>query len=426
MKKVLLITYYFEPANSVGTPRMTSWAKEFGKSGLQTTVVTRHWKGDETLWPDFLKEDTRELSYIQHNDYSVYYLPYKHYIPAYVSKNKILSKIYHLREFLRGHFSPEVNAHHCFKNFCRDLLSKEKYDAILVSAPPLNLVRLASELADEFKLPFAVDFRDIWNNLLTSNEKDTRDLRTRFMNTVEEWYISSWIKKSCFVSSVSPALIDQIARIYPGKAGVITNGYEEKFFKDVRLIEPSKEFFTFSSIGTIYPVQDLSIFIEGLKKFYPYVEKAGDFKLNFIGIHAVASVAERLQKELSMYNPVFTHRLSRLEVFKYYGSSHLLYKSAWATHKGMYSTKIFEYIGACRNILIAPNDKDVVEKLITDARLGHIANNVDEFVAILKKLYDEWKRTGTLAVHPDLDKIKFYSREKQAQVLAESILSEIE
>lgn len=425
MKKVLLITYYFDPANSVGTPRMSSWAKEFGKNGLHTTVVTRHWTGNEADWVDFLKEDHREVSVVNRDDYSVYYLPYRNYIPAGVTENKLRSKFYHLKEFLSGVFNPEVNAHHCFKEFCVQLLKKEKFDVILISAPPFNLVSLASELSLEFNIPFVVDFRDIWNNLLTVNEKDERSLRTRFMNSVEEGYLKSWLKKCAYVTSVSPALVDQIERIYKGKTGVVTNGYEENIFKDVRLLEPSKEFFTFSSIGTIYPMQDLSIFIEGLKQFYSHVEKAKDFKLNLIGIQAVPEVANRWKKELTMYNPVVTQRISRMEVFKYYGTSHLLYKSAWATHKGMYSTKIFEYIGACRNILIAPNDKDVVEKLITDTRLGHIANNTEEFVTILKKLYNEWKATGTLAVHADLDKIKLYSREEQARLFAESILSVI-
>jgi glycosyltransferase involved in cell wall biosynthesis len=423
MKKVLLLTYYFEPANAVATPRIMSWANNFKKHNLSPTIVTRHFYGNEFEWKDFISNCKKPLLTEKNENYELYQLPYEIKRPLILQKNKFVSKAYYFNKFINGNFDLEIDARSTLMVQSRKLLIDNKFDFILVSAPPLNLIKMAAELSREFNIPFIVDFRDIWNNLLTSKDKMKFNLRTRFINYIQEFYLKKWLKKCSLVTSVSPALLEQVQRIYTGKTLEITNGFEEDKFSVIRKIKPSETHFTFSSIGTIYPMQDISILLEGLKKFYKQVEANHDFQLNFIGINAVPEVAKKIEEALFMYKPLLTSKLSREEAFRYYGNSHVLYKSAWKTHKGMYSAKIFEYIGAYRNIIIAPGDNDVVENLILDAGLGHVANTVDEFVAILQNLYAEWRLTKTLKMNAMQDKISYYSREHQAALLAECILN---
>ena len=73
-----------------------SWANEFHQDGIELTVVTRHFKGDEWHWLDFIKETTEPIKVVKNERFSVHYLPYQSGKPALVNKNKLYSKFYHL------------------------------------------------------------------------------------------------------------------------------------------------------------------------------------------------------------------------------------------------------------------------------------------------------------------------------------------
>ncbi|HMR45778.1 MAG TPA: hypothetical protein PKC85_03200 [Bacteroidia bacterium] len=419
MKKVLLITYYFDPGNAVATPRIMSWANKFHQHGIELTVVTRHFKGDEWHWLDFIKETSEPVKVVKNESYSVHYLPYQTGKPSLVNKNKLYSKFYHLKAFLKGHFNTEINAYAAFGNYCRKLLRENPQDLILVSAPPHNLVRLASELGKEFDLPFVVDFRDIWNNLLTGNVQ--KNMRSRISNYIEEKYIGKWLKEARLVTTVSQALVEQIKRIFDGNCMELTNGYEMKLFNQVSKINPPSDRFVFASIGTIYPVQNILIMIEGLKLFYNQLQDKKNFEVKFIGLGAVESVAHQVASDLESLKPLVTQKLSRKEVLRHYQDSHVLFIPAWSNHKGIYSTKIFEYIGSGRRILVAPGDNDVIDNLVRKSGRGFIANDAREFASSLREVYELWQ-SGNYKVEQPAEWEQFYSREKQAELLAMEIL----
>ena len=419
MKKVLLITYYFDPGNAVATPRIMSWANEFHQHGIELTVVTRHFNGDEWHWLDFIKETSEPVKVVMNERYNVHYLPYLTGKPALVNKNKLYSKFYHLKAFLKGHFNTEINAYAAFGNYCRKILRENPQDLILVSAPPHNLVRLASELGKEFDLPFVVDFRDIWNNLLTG--KVQMNMRSRISNYIEEKYIGKWLKEASLVTTVSQALVEQIKRIFDGNCMELTNDYEMKLFNQVSKINPPSDRFVFASIGTIYPVQNISIMIEGLKLFYNQLQDKKNFEVKFIGLGAVESVAHQVASELESLKPLVTQKLSRKQVLRHYQDSHVLFIPAWSNHKGIYSTKIFEYIGSGRRILVAPGDNDVIDNLVRKSGRGYIANDAREFASSLREVYELWQN-GNYKVEQPAEWEQFYSREKQAELLAMEIL----
>ncbi|HOZ82590.1 MAG TPA: hypothetical protein PLU85_10160 [Bacteroidia bacterium] len=419
MKKVLLITYYFDPGNAVATPRIMSWANEFHQDGIELTVVTRHFKGDEWHWLDFIKETTEPIKVVKNERFSVHYLPYQSGKPALVNKNKLYSKFYHLKTFLQGNFNTEINAYKAFGGYCRELLRKNPQDLILVSAPPHNLVRLAGELGKEFDLPFVVDFRDIWNNLITG--KNELSMRKSFSNFIEEKYIGKWLKEARLVTTVSQALVEQVKRIYNGKCIELTNGYEMKLFNQVNSTNPPSKRFIFASIGTIYPIQNISIMIEGLKIFYDKLRDKSQFEIKFIGLGAIESVAQYVKSELNYLKPIITQKLSRKEVFKHYIESHVLFIPAWSNHKGIYSTKIFEYIGSGRKILVAPGDNDVIDNIVRKSGRGYIANSAEEFASLLSEIYDLWQ-SGKYRAEQPAEWEQLFSREKQAELLANEIL----
>ena len=102
--------------------------------------------------------------------------------------------------------------------------------------------------------------------------------------------------------------------------------------------------------------------------------------------------------------------------------SDVLFHAGWRNYRGIASGKVFEYMGARKNVLIAPGDKDIMEELVTSTGVGKVANSPEEFAQAMNEWYEEWCRNGRLKWHGDMSKIMNYSRENQARILAEEIL----
>lgn len=424
MLNVLIITYYYPPCNGVQGWRPYSWFNYFPQKNIHTTVLTRHWLGNETVWNDSIKENLQEMTVVENVDSRLIRLPYKHSslqklaeIPFF--KIRIISKLLFLFYKLTGNFSPEVDAFRAFKDYASSYIRKNKVDLIIISAPPHNLVRLGHDLYKKHRIPFIIDFRDLWDN--DELKKDYNPtLQTRVNNRISKFYLKRWLKNARLVTTVSPPLIRKIQQLCTKEIIEITNGFEKELFSSMQ-VTSDHEHFTISIIGSIYEKQDISIIIEGLKHFISLADKH-KVKLNFIGIKSIASVAERIRKALPEECIFLSDRLPRETAIRYTLQSHVLLYAGWKNYDGIYSGKIFDYIGARRNILIAPGDDNVIDNIVLNTQSGKIANTVNEFTAALTEWYAEWKRSGQVAYKGKEDHIDYYTRENQAKIFAEYIL----
>ena len=66
--------------------------------------------------------------------------------------------------YLKGNIHPEVNAYEAFYPFLKEYLNNNKFDGLLVTAPPNNIVKLGGNLSKEFEIPLFIDFRDFFND----------------------------------------------------------------------------------------------------------------------------------------------------------------------------------------------------------------------------------------------------------------------
>ncbi|HRC91912.1 MAG TPA: hypothetical protein PLQ16_07125, partial [Bacteroidia bacterium] len=74
-----------------------------------------------------------------------------------------------------------------------------------------------------------------------------------------------------------------------------------------------------------------------------------------------------------------------------------------------------------RKILVAPGDNDVIDNLVRKSGRGYIANSAEEFASSLNEIYNLWLN-GNYKVEQPAEWEQFYSREKQAALLANEIL----
>lgn len=422
MNKGLILSYYFPPANSVPTPRLYSFAKYFKNAGIYPTIITRHWTGEEKFWPDFITDNYTQQTKDVYNDYTVYRLPYysdHNALTGKLKKTPLLSNVYFFMQALSGHFTLEANARMCFKAFLQKHLKDNKYDFLLVSAPPLNIVRLGYEIAEEFNMPLIIDFRDIWNNYkLQENYNPTA--KTKFFLNRQEYHVAKWMKNATLIATVSGALESEIRKFYKGKTIIISNGFEKEIFESFPE-RPSNKKFTFSIVGTIYKQQDISLLIKGLKKFIDD-EKKQNIQLNFIGVGAISSVEQEIKESLSGFPLLITEKIKRETALEFMKNSDVLFYPAWRGYKGIISAKIFEYIASKRKVMIAPGDNDVIDALVKETQTGSIAFTTTEFTEQLDEFYTEWKQKGYVSHKPLTDKINQYTRQKQAEIFASKIL----
>lgn len=422
----MILTYYFPPHNGVAGWRAYSWSRYLYKYEIYPTIMTRHWQGNENKWGDSTKEDTRSTTNEQQEHSSVLFLPFQHSLLKRIAetpifKIKIISKLFYFFTLLIGRFSIEIDAYNMFKKELKSYLKDHDFDMVIITAPPQNLVRLGYYIEKKYKIPVIIDFRDLWDNEVLRDDYKP-GLRNRITNEIKKFYFRRWLKNVSLITTVSQSLAEKIGSLVSRKVVEIMNGFEAELFTGET--KERNDFFVISYIGTIYPQLDLSIIIQGLNKFISQVGP-DKVKLNFIGTEAIDSVAEKIKQNLPEECLLITPRISKAEAITYTINSDVLLHAAFKTYKGIYTGKLFYYLGAKKNILIAPGDEDVIDALIKKTNAGKIAHSVDEFYGTLLGWYEEWQNKGAIPYHGKQHIISNYTREHQAKLFAEELLAVI-
>jgi hypothetical protein len=427
MKNILILTYYYPPCQGVPSFRPSAWSKDFSSFGFKPTIITRIWKGKENKWEDYLVESKGKIQMIENQISKTIYLPYKKSKILRLTEKKWIKVLYlHKLIFLYlamiGNFQQEVNAYHCMKKYVYDHLKVTQYKLIIVTSPPLNLIRLAHDLNIKFNIPFIVDFQDSWNNSMLADNYKPR-YKERFYNYLQKYYLKKWLKRSSLITTVTPAISNFIKKTTNSPIKIITNGFEKDAYNSIN-VKPSNSLFNVSVMGTIHPFQDISDMLEGITIFLKN-KNPEKIKFNFIGIESFPEITKKIKNKLPNDFIYTSPRVSMEEAIKHTLSAHILLFPSYKGYKDYYTAKIFEYLGAGRNILMIPANKDIVDDLILKTNSGKIADSAIEFSSILELWYKEWQATGTVKYYGIKDNINQYSRENQNRLLCEAIKEHI-
>lgn len=425
MKKVLILTYYFPPINSVAGNRALSWAEHFSKYNLFPTIITRHWTGNEKVWNDFLGDNSNEEVIETHENYVVYKYPSdKLWLTKFLSNNllkiKFISKIYFFLINYFGYLNSEIDANASFKNRLRMHLKENNYDLILATSPPLNIIRLASDISKEFKIPYFVDFRDLWNNDYLRNGYSVNGLEA-ILEKRQLFWIRKWLKNANMCFAVSQPIADLLGLVFIGQRIVINNGYDDVIFNNTK--KDNRKYFCISLVGTFYVEQNMEILSEGLSKFL--IDKDPELvKVRFVGLNANKLVEDIFIKFIPKAFTESFDRVSREQAAHYVTNSDVLLHAGWKGFRGIFTTKIFDYLASGNNILLAPGDNDVLSKLVLETNSGKVVEDAINVTKELENWYDQWEESGTISYFGN-EKILFYSRSNQVKILVNAIKKEM-
>ena len=419
--KVLVLAYHFPPSNSSAAHRPDSWAKYGFKYGLYPTIVTRHWKGLENEWLNFGDSCGEKISYEKNEAYEVIRLPYRNTFEKekqFWLRNKYTRKIFFLFNTLSGKFHSQANVEGTYSSYLHHLLNERKFDVIIATAPPYQLLELASDLAKKFNIPFVADIRDLWNDNKALKESSTWTLKEKFNEFTSKYHIYKWLKKAKLITVVSKPM----GKVFSENINIpwkeITNGYDADLYLNVEKL--SFKEFTITLTGTIYPEQNFDVILKGFQKF---LLSKPNTKINFIGISLFPSVEKKVKAFLPGEYINILPRISKREAIQLTVNSDVLFYVGWQGYKGFYSGKIFEYLAARNNILIAPNDHDVINDLLLKTKAGKSADTPEEVEAILANWYNEWSINGSVQYFGLEEEIIKYSREEQTRKFAENLQS---
>lgn len=412
--KILIISYYFTPCVGIAPNRPAAFANDFSKSH-EVKVVTRHWQGNENNWEDYLKSNPTPVERTWENErLEVIRVPYE----SKIRKPNTFRTVFDL---LRGKLDPEIDATQLLPA-ASEIARNWKPDVVLVSTPPINLIRVAWLLHKRFGIPFVADFRDFENDSLLNKNKELTTWKTPVFK-LREFHVIRQLKKSSAIATINTELQQYFVAKTRKETALIFNGFEHSLFEQfVPLQEYRTERFVISIIGTIYPGQEYELFLDAFKQVLP---GRPEILFKFIGTDTIPEVGNRVRALLPEENLLITSRIPRKEALKHLEESHLVWHPEWKGYVGMYSGKIFEYLGAKRTILIAPSVGDVIDQLLEETHSGKSFHTSNEIAGFISQKYAEWKANGTIVYHGNDEAIAFYSRENQSARLLDIIKKHI-
>lgn len=428
MKKVLIITYYFPPSGGPGVQRVLKFVKYLPDFGWQPVVLT-------VQDGDFPARDESLLAEIPPHA-TVYrtkiFEPYRLYrrltgkpanapvdvenIPRGSGRKPIAQSV---AEFIRATFfipDARVGWFPYAVAQGREIIEREKIDAIYSSSPPYTTAIIARHLHRATKIPWVAGFRDPW---------------TGFLSTPNRWFLPRAIDRSMeyavlrdatLVEAAWRGILKDMMQKYPEipctKFFYLPNGFDSADYPNNAAL--LRDRFTVTYTGSMYGVRNPKSFLQAVGELVSEgkIDQA-KIRLKFIGRFGsevqemFASSSVRGAIEVVSYLP---HSESVRELLR--ASALLLIVDETKDSAEIVPGKVFEYLGARRPIIaLAP--RGAVAELLEETRAGFVAPNHD-IEAIKRAFLECYEKFGYRGetFEPNDDAVKRYERREITNQLA--------
>ncbi len=412
MKKVLIISYFFPPANFVGAERTAAWAKYLYEFGYYPIIITRNWNENQTDLTD--RVINNDYSIEKTDQYEIRRLPYKHSLRdklAEAKRFRLLQKGLTLKELILSNFFISSLPYANFYDEAKSVLKKENdIVAVIASGRPFQSFAIVHQLKKEFsKIKWIPDYRDEWT---THSRKEHNSLLQNLINKIEEKSEPKWASNADLFLTVSNVVKDNLENSLKTNGRVILNGFDHSSI-DFNY-HPIKNEINIMYAGTIYLDQDFSIIINAIEAL------KNEFKiiLHFIGVGLNQNLIESLIIENNIEIKLIP-RLSKVELYEYLTIADLLLLTSYSKTIGSYPVKIFEYYNSKIPIILTPSDRRVMEDFILKTNSGFIANTEEECKEVLLRLIEQKKEGKSIQLERNTEYGEQFSRKNQTKRLAE-------
>ncbi len=423
MKKLLIISYFFPPCNLTASQRIQGWANYLSSFGYYPTIVTRNWDLVINSPEDTLISSGSEIVHEKNERYEVFYLPYKASARDEIySRNKNnqlfqkVSKIFTFKNLILENYRNSAIPFSNMYDFSVDLLKRDlSYKLLLISGNPFIQFKFGYLLNKKFGIKWIADYRDDWNTSeLESNSSGIKKIISKIQTKSEK----KWVGSAECITSVSKVYANKIGGFVNKKGFVILNGFDGI---ETSVLSFEDDVFRITYNGSLYPTQPIEDVLKAVKTIIDF--KKYKIEIHFPGLGYNKSQKSRVEDIMRGYESALfiTDRIPKQSVIEVQQKSDLLLMISHKGIKGIPSSKMYEYIGLKKSILLYPNDNDIIEATLLDSKLGLICENEKQILDCLIDLMEKKKIGGSLQIEVDQSKIDFYSRKSQTKELANLI-----
>ncbi|MBD0370374.1 MAG: glycosyltransferase [Pyrinomonadaceae bacterium] len=423
--RILIVSYAFPPFNSIGGVRVGKTAKYLARAGHDVRVIAAQ---DQPFPPTLpLEIPEQQVVYTRWLNVRKPVEVVSKDAPPAKDAGKEGAKRSGVREALKSGvrfglrtflYFPDANIGwfpYAVREAAR-FLKDWRPEIILASSPPPSTLLVARRLAKKYGVPWVADLRDLW---VDHQYYDQPRWRERLERRLERSVLGS----AAGLVTVSEPLAETLKTKYGRSAALVLNGFDPSDYPDSNAGESSlKGPLRILYTGVVYEGrQDPSPLFSALKELGPEMKEVevtfyGSFLQKVRELVAVYGVEQVVQ----INDPVPYRESLRMQT-----EADVLLLLLWndPEHKGVYTGKLFEYIGARRPILAVGNAGDVAAELIESRGLGFVTNDANEILERLRSWIKEKRETGRIPVVRATETARF-SREEQTRVL-ERYLSEL-
>jgi len=392
-KNILIISIYYPPIQSIASNRIYSFAKYLNRDKYNVFV---HTIDEGKAFTNDLKDVSvsrvknraffKPLTFPSRTNKVVHY--------SKVIYNKIVNK------FTKNIYQSWIDESY---ELLKLKIKEENIDLILSSFAPDASHLVVLRLKKEFPhLKWIADMRD---------EMSFSPYIDATTKTYYEALEQQIFKYANALTSVSRPLLCDFSSMCKNEKvlfGEIRNGYDFSLEEE----ELRNKIFTITYTGNFYGDINPINFFRALELFVSN-NQGVQLKVQLVGVKTHFEIPSTLRELVEVIPPVQHEKA--IEFMKQSDALLLIYPTNG--RKGVYTGKLFEYIGSLTPIIALIDEEDVASKLIQKVGAGYVSDNndIEKIEELLMLSFTDWKNKKKRKV--DLDMIKQHHRYEQVQRL---------
>jgi glycosyltransferase involved in cell wall biosynthesis len=400
--------------DSVSSYRTLGYSKFLIEFGIFPTLLTHKWEKGQKGWMVHDKSGAPEIeAYDTHNEIR---LPF----PG----TDVTNKFQTISNWLSGNFDQHVlSSYNVFKTFLFKHLKNNTYDCVISIFSPHYHLKLAYQVSKEFKIPYVLDFRDLWNNQVICKSYSPT-FKERVQNIIIRFYWKRWLQNALFTTTTGNKWAAFLSNLSNRPCYVIANGHEYTEMP----IQKENDKFILTYFGRIYPYQSMNTIISGIEKFIEKITPI-KFEIHLIGIKSVGNFNG---KDIFLSNKIIN---PYVKVFEYMPKDELIQFCQVNTSifllpnliedNGSFFVKLYDYIGFGKPVLLAPRNGSENDDLLEALGDNLVTSSVDEVYNYIDNYYVKFIKGEKSDFRLDWNKVMRYNRRNQVKLFSERLKEQI-
>lgn len=409
---VLVIAYYFPPMGLSGVQRTLKFVKYLQDFGWNPIVLTcdpkQYYAFDESLNDDLrnaivyrtkadgtgAKNKTKEIKYPS---------KLRQKVQRIISQTFLQpdSRIFWKKQALET---------------AEEILKNHKIDAIYSTAPPFTDFLVAKEISEKHKIPFMIDYRDLWVD--NAYYFYATPFHRRYSAKLENEILTKARRVVVISRSMKESLLRRYKILKHGDVTVIPHGYDAEDMNQNASEFKTRNKFVLAHSGMfqddLTPKYFLKALAQAIKK---NPELQGKIECRFVGLMKKSHL--NLIKRYKLENYVSTlGYLPHKEAIAHCLASDLLW--IMIPNDIVTPSRLYEYIGTRKPILISAPDGSMKQMVMqSGAGFATAVSNINEIETKILELFELWKSNKLPQIPLD------YSEKFERKYLTEQLSKEL-